>query len=105
MSDDEETNDPLVADVRNFYKVEKWTRDGSKVDSLLYAGNNLDKAREIFAKAIKHRPRISLTIRQKTRFCGVRRRDGSVNGRSATTRFRPSAQSRRAVDLLQSSQA
>jgi hypothetical protein len=29
---DEETTDPLVADVRNFYKVEKWTRDGSKVD-------------------------------------------------------------------------
>ena len=30
MSDwsDEETNDPLVADLRNFYKVEKWTRDG-----------------------------------------------------------------------------
>jgi hypothetical protein len=24
---DEETEDPLVADVRNFYKVEKWTRD------------------------------------------------------------------------------
>ena len=69
MSDwsDEETNDPLVADVRNFYKVEKWTRDGMKVDGLLYAGNNLDKAREIFAKAIKHRPRIRLTIRQRTR--------------------------------------
>jgi hypothetical protein len=48
---DEETNDPLVADVRNFYKVEKWTRDATKVDSLLYAGNNLDKARDIFAKA------------------------------------------------------
>ena len=48
MSDwsDEETNDPLVADVRNFYKVEKWMRDGTKVDSLLYGGNNLDKARE-----------------------------------------------------------
>ena len=28
----EETTDPLVADVRNFYKVEKWT--GTKVDSL-----------------------------------------------------------------------
>jgi hypothetical protein len=27
------------------YKVEKWTRDGMKVD-LLYAGNNLDKARD-----------------------------------------------------------
>ena len=26
---DEETNDPLIADARNFYKVEKWTKDGS----------------------------------------------------------------------------
>jgi hypothetical protein len=25
--DHEETTDPLVADVRNFYKVEKWTRE------------------------------------------------------------------------------
>jgi hypothetical protein len=38
--DREETTDPLVDDVRNFYKVEKWTRDGTKVDSLLYAGNS-----------------------------------------------------------------
>jgi hypothetical protein len=67
MSDSSETNNAFVADVRNFYKVEKWTQDGMKVDSLLYAGNNFDKAREIFAKAIKHRPRIRLTIRQKTR--------------------------------------
>jgi hypothetical protein len=43
---DEETHDPLYADDRNFYKVEKWTRDGTKVDSLLYAGNNLEKARD-----------------------------------------------------------
>ncbi len=47
--------------------MEKWTKDGSKVDSLLYARNNLDKARDIFAKVIKHRPRIRLTIRQRTR--------------------------------------
>src|SRR5262249_19016926 len=69
MSDwsDEETNDPLVADVRNFYKVEKWTKDGAKVDRLLYGGNNLDKARDVFAKAIKHWRRIRLTIRQRTR--------------------------------------
>lgn len=64
---DEETDNPLLADDRNFYKVEKWTRDGTKVDSLLYAGNNLEKAREIFAQAIKHRSRIRLTIRQQTR--------------------------------------
>ena len=31
---DEETNEPLIADNRNFYKVEKWTEDGSKVDHM-----------------------------------------------------------------------
>jgi hypothetical protein len=62
----EETNDPLMADNRNFYKVEKWTKDGSKVDHMLYAGSNLDKAREVFAEAIYHRPRIRLTIRQRS---------------------------------------
>jgi hypothetical protein len=60
------TNDPLIADHRSFYKVEKWTKDGSKVDHMLYAGNSLDKAREVFAEAIYHRPRIRLTIRQRT---------------------------------------
>jgi hypothetical protein len=34
---------------------------------MLYAGSNLDKARKIFTEAIKHRPRIRLTIRQRTR--------------------------------------
>jgi hypothetical protein len=57
---DEETNDPLIADHRNFYK-------GSTVDHLLYAGSSLDKAREVIAEAIYHRPRIRLTIRQRTR--------------------------------------
>jgi hypothetical protein len=64
---DEETNEPLIADNRNFYKVEKWTRDGAKIEHMLYAGSSLDKAREIFTAAIKHRPRIRLTIRQRTR--------------------------------------
>jgi hypothetical protein len=45
--------------------VEKWTKDGTKVDRMPYAGNNLDKAREVFTAAIKHRPRIRLTIRQR----------------------------------------
>jgi hypothetical protein len=34
---------------------------------MLYAGSSLDNAREIFTAAIKHRPRIRLTIRQRTR--------------------------------------
>ena len=37
---DEETDNPLRADDRNFYKVEKRTRDGAKVER---AGNNLDR--------------------------------------------------------------
>ena len=28
---DEETDDPHYADRRNFYKVEKWSRDGLRV--------------------------------------------------------------------------
>jgi hypothetical protein len=64
---DEETDSPLFADERDFYKVEKWTKDGTKVDRMLYAGGNLDKARQIFNEAIGHRPRIQLTIRQRTR--------------------------------------
>jgi hypothetical protein len=64
------TSDPHYADDRNFYKVEKWTKDGTKVDRLLYAGNNLDKAQQIFADAIKQRPRIRLTIRQRTCVAG-----------------------------------
>ena len=41
--------------------------DGMHVERLLYAGNNLSKAEDIFARAIRHRPRIRLTIRQRTR--------------------------------------
>ena len=63
----EETDNPVYADDRNFYKVEKWSRDRMKIDSLLYAGNNLGKAQGIFANEIKRRPRIRLTIRQRTR--------------------------------------
>jgi hypothetical protein len=63
----EETDEPLIADDRNYYKVEKWTKDGSKVDRMLYAGNSLGRARSAFERAIKHRPRIRLTIRQRAR--------------------------------------
>ena len=63
----EETDDPLHADLRNFYKVEKWSRDGQRVEELLFAGNSLDKARRIFDRMTTRRPRIRLTIRQRTR--------------------------------------
>jgi hypothetical protein len=34
----EETHDPLYADRRNFYKVEKWSQDWRRVELMLYAG-------------------------------------------------------------------
>jgi hypothetical protein len=46
--------------------VEKWTWDGTTVDCLLYGGNSLGRARSVFERAIKHRPRIRLTLRQRT---------------------------------------
>jgi hypothetical protein len=69
MSDqpDEETDEPLIANDRNYFKVEKWTKDGSKVERMLYGGNSLLRAESVFKAAIKHRPRIRLTIRQRSR--------------------------------------
>jgi hypothetical protein len=64
---DEETDNPLLADDRNYYKVEKWTKDGTKIDRMLFAGSNLEKARALFESEIKRRPCIRLTIRQRTR--------------------------------------
>jgi hypothetical protein len=64
---DEETDEPLIADHRNFYKVEKWSRDGQRIVEMVFAGSSLDKARRIFERMVKHRPRIRLTIRQRTR--------------------------------------
>jgi hypothetical protein len=52
---------------RNFYKVEKWSRDGMWVVELLFVGTSLDKARCIFELTTQHRPRIRLTIRQRVR--------------------------------------
>jgi hypothetical protein len=37
-------------EVRNFYKVERWTKDGTKVKPAVYR-QYLDTARDIFAKA------------------------------------------------------
>jgi hypothetical protein len=63
----DETDDPLVADRRNSFKVELWTKDGLHVERLLFAGNNLDKARALFAAYAKKRPRARLTIRLRSR--------------------------------------
>ena len=43
----EETDEPLIADHRNFYKVERWSRDGERVTELLFAGSSMDKAKRV----------------------------------------------------------
>jgi hypothetical protein len=59
---DEQTDQSLLADHRNFYKVERW-----RVERMLFAGNSLDRARAIFEAEIRRRPRGRYTIRQRTR--------------------------------------
>jgi hypothetical protein len=39
----EEIDNPNHAEDRNFYKVEKSTKDGTKVSRMLYTGNNLER--------------------------------------------------------------
>jgi hypothetical protein len=75
----EETDDPLHADRRNFYKVEVWSRDWLRVELMLYAGNSLGRARAMFESTIRRRPRTRLTIRQRTRVLEEWPRRGQLN--------------------------
>jgi hypothetical protein len=60
-------DEPLVADHRNFYEVEKWSKDDQHIERMLWAGNSLDDARKIFQAEAKRRPRGRCTIRQRSR--------------------------------------
>ncbi|MBO0715841.1 MAG: hypothetical protein J2P55_00700 [Rhizobiales bacterium] len=63
----EETDDPVVADDRYFFKVEQWTADDQHVERMLWAGNAIVRARAIFDAKVRHRPRGHYTIRQRNR--------------------------------------
>ena len=67
MTDAWSQDDPGYADRRNLYKVEKLSRDGQRIEEMLFAGNGLAKAQRIFESFIARRPRSRLTIRQRTR--------------------------------------
>jgi hypothetical protein len=64
---DEETDDPLYADDRHFYKVEIWADEEPQVTAMLYGGTSFERARMIFADAVSWRPRGHYTIRQRIR--------------------------------------
>ena len=63
---DDTTADPVVADIRNFYKVELWTRDDF-IERMLFAGASLDTARDVFADYARCHPAARLTIWQRLR--------------------------------------
>ena len=44
---------------------------------MLYAGSDMDKARQVFAAAIKHRQRIRLTIRLPGTTSGERKKSSA----------------------------
>jgi hypothetical protein len=51
---------------------------GLGVELMLYAGNNLNKARRVFDRAATHRPRIRLTIRLRMRVLDEWPRDETI---------------------------
>jgi hypothetical protein len=57
-------NNSTECDRRNWYRY--WEELIPHCGTCSIPGSNLDKAREVFAAAIKHRPRIRLTMRQRT---------------------------------------
>jgi hypothetical protein len=56
---DETIDDPVLADVRNFYKVELWTND-DRIERMLFAGTSPDRALTVFADYARHRPAVPL---------------------------------------------
>ena len=58
----EETDDPVYADERNFFKVEAWTADGNNIRALIYAGNRLIRRGSILRR-LKSTARLILSFR------------------------------------------
>jgi hypothetical protein len=65
--DERETFDPRKAWDRNFYMAEVWSRDGKKIEKMLYGGNRIEKAYSAFNDAVTRRPRGRYTVRQQSR--------------------------------------
>jgi len=64
---EEETDNPVYADTRAFFKVEEWTADDLHVARLIYAGNRLERARDMFDAVIGFEPAGRYYIRQGIR--------------------------------------
>ena len=58
------TDNPVVADLNNYYKVELWTPTDF-IERMLFAGPSLDRARAVFDDYATCWPAARLTIRQR----------------------------------------
>jgi hypothetical protein len=73
-------DDLLVADRRNFFKVELWTMDGLRVD-LLFAGGSFDKARALFTAYGEKADSEVPEVRPTSIFLGQHNRNHSLGDR------------------------
>jgi hypothetical protein len=64
---EEETDNPVYADTRGFFKVEQWTDDDLHIVRLIHAGNRIDRARSMFDTAISFDPARRYYTRQGIR--------------------------------------
>jgi hypothetical protein len=62
-----ETDDPIEADRRGFYKVERWDKDKLHIVEMVHASNDLGRAQSVFASETKRRPRGRYLLRQGIR--------------------------------------
>ncbi len=64
---DQETTDLTDAWWRSFYMVERWSDDGQKPIELIYGGNRLQKARDVYDAMVRYCPAGRYTLRQRAR--------------------------------------
>jgi hypothetical protein len=60
-----ETDDPIEADRRGFYKVERWDKDELHVVEMVHASNDLGRPQSVFASETKRRPRGRIRVLQR----------------------------------------
>ena len=75
---DEQPDDPQYADQRDFYKVEKWSRDGMRIKQMLYADSSLGKVQAVFSAKVKHRARDDRAAHARLPRSGARTRSGPL---------------------------
>ena len=89
---DEQPDDPQYADQRDFYKVEKWSRDGMRIEQMLYTDSSLGKVQAILSAKVAH-PADDQAAHARHPTSGARTRSGPIGCRAGRGRAAPSPSS------------